>query len=48
MTNNPAKVAMMQGCGLDGGRAGAAEGRADAVQRRGYLDTKAAKSGHLL
>ena len=33
MTNNPAKVAMMRRLRPRGGRAGAAEGRADAVQR---------------
>jgi GTP cyclohydrolase II len=47
MTNNPRKVAMMQGCGLE---------VVDRVPLRvgrtrfntAYLDTKAAKSGHLL
>jgi GTP cyclohydrolase II len=47
LTNNPKKVAMMRGCGLD-----VVERVALKVGRTrfnsGYLDTKAAKSGHLL
>ncbi len=47
MTNNPAKVAMMQTCGLEVAervqlKVGRTRFNAD------YLDTKAAKSGHLL
>ncbi len=47
MTNNPRKVAMMQGCGLDVvERVPLRVGRTRF--NAGYLDTKAAKSGHLL
>ena len=47
MTNNPAKVAMMRACGLDvAERAPLRVGRTRF--NAGYLDTKAAKSGHLL
>jgi GTP cyclohydrolase II len=47
MTNNPRKVAMMQGCGLDVvERAPLKVGRTRFNTR--YLDTKASKSGHLL
>ena len=47
LTNNPAKVAMMQGCGLDVvERVPLRVGRTRF--NTGYLDTKAAKSGHLL
>ena len=47
MTNNPQKVAMMQGCGLEVvERVPLKVGRTRF--NAGYLDTKAAKSGHLL
>jgi GTP cyclohydrolase II len=47
MTNNPRKVAMMQGCGLEVvERVPLRVGRTRF--NSGYLDTKAAKSGHLL
>ena len=47
MTNNPRKVAMMQGCGLEVvERVPLKVGRTRFNSR--YLDTKAAKSGHLL
>jgi GTP cyclohydrolase II len=47
MTNNPAKVAMMHGCGLDVvERVPLRVGRTRF--NAGYLRTKAAKSGHLL
>ena len=47
MTNNPKKVAMMQGCGLEVvERVPLKVGRTRFNTR--YLDTKAAKSGHLL
>jgi GTP cyclohydrolase II len=47
MTNNPRKVAMMQGCGLEVvERVPLRVGRTAFNSR--YLDTKAAKSGHLL
>jgi GTP cyclohydrolase II len=47
MTNNPAKVAMMQGCGLEVvERVPLRVGRTRF--NAGYLNTKAAKSGHLL
>lgn len=47
MTNNPAKIAMMQGCGIDvTERVPLQVGQTD--QNAGYLATKAAKSGHLL
>ena len=47
MTNNPRKVAMMQGCGLEVvERVPLKVGRTRF--NSGYLDTKAAKSGHLL
>jgi GTP cyclohydrolase II len=47
MTNNPAKVAMMRTCGLDvTERVPLRVGRTRF--NAGYLDTKAAKSGHLL
>jgi GTP cyclohydrolase II len=47
MTNNPRKVAMMRGCGLDVvERVPLKVGRTRF--NTGYLDTKAAKSGHLL
>tara|TARA_R110002124_G_scaffold30999_1_gene105664 strand:- start:861 stop:1922 length:1062 start_codon:yes stop_codon:yes gene_type:complete len=47
MTNNPAKVARMNSCGLNVvERVPLAVGRT--VENSGYLDTKAAKSGHLL
>jgi len=47
MTNNPAKIAMMQGCGIDvTERVPLKVGATD--QNAGYLATKAAKSGHLL
>lgn len=47
LTNNPRKVAMMQGCGLDVvERVPLRVGRTRF--NAGYLDTKAAKSGHLL
>ncbi|WP_297977276.1 GTP cyclohydrolase II [uncultured Amaricoccus sp.] len=47
MTNNPRKVAMMQGCGLEVvERVPLRVGRTPFNSR--YLDTKAAKSGHLL
>jgi GTP cyclohydrolase II len=47
MTNNPAKVAMMQGCGLEvTERVPLRVGRT--AENSHYLDTKAAKSGHLL
>jgi GTP cyclohydrolase II len=47
VTNNPAKVAMMQRCGLDvTERVPLRVGRTRFNAR--YLDTKAAKSGHLL
>jgi GTP cyclohydrolase II len=47
MTNNPAKVAMLAACGLDvTERAPLRVGRTRF--NAGYLDTKAAKSGHLL
>ena len=47
MTNNPAKVAMMRTCGLEVvERVPLKVGRTRF--NAGYLDTKAAKSGHLL
>jgi len=47
MTNNPAKVARMQACGLDVvERVPLAVGRT--AENSNYLDTKAKKSGHLL
>lgn len=47
MTNNPAKVAMMRGCGLEVmDRVALRVGRT--AHNAHYLDTKAAKSGHLL
>ena len=47
MTNNPAKVAMLEGCGLTvTERVPLRVGRTH--WNSGYLDTKAAKSGHLL
>ncbi len=47
MTNNPRKVAMMEGCGLEVvERVPLKVGRTHF--NSGYLDTKAAKSGHLL
>jgi GTP cyclohydrolase II len=47
MTNNPAKVAMMNACGLDVvERVPLKVGHT--AQNIGYLRTKAAKSGHLL
>ncbi len=47
MTNNPAKLAMMQSCGLDvAERVPLKVGRARHNEH--YLDTKAHKSGHLL
>ncbi len=47
MTNNPAKVAMLQACGTEVvERVPLAVGRG--ALNAGYLDTKAAKSGHLL
>ena len=47
MTNNPRKVAMMQGCGLEVvERVPLQVGRTRF--NTAYLDTKAAKSGHLL
>ncbi|WP_425093095.1 GTP cyclohydrolase II [Tropicimonas sp. S265A] len=47
MTNNPAKVAMMQGCGIDvAERVPLKVGQTP--QNAAYLATKAAKSGHLL
>ncbi len=47
MTNNPAKVAMLEGCGLRvTERVPLRVGRTH--WNSGYLDTKAAKSGHLL
>jgi GTP cyclohydrolase II len=47
MTNNPKKVTMMHGCGLDVvERVPLRVGRTRF--NTGYLDTKAAKSGHLL
>ncbi len=47
MTNNPAKVEMMRGCGLDVvERAPLLAGRTE--HNDAYLRTKAAKSGHIL
>ena len=47
MTNNPRKIAMMQGCGITvTERVPLHVGETD--QNRAYLATKAAKSGHLL
>ena len=47
MTNNPRKVAMMEGCGLHVvERVPLRVGRTRFNE--GYLATKAAKSGHLL
>ena len=47
MTNNPAKIAMMQSCGLDvTERVPLKVG--ETAQNRDYLATKAAKSGHML
>ncbi len=47
MTNNPRKIAMMQGCGLTvTERVPLHAGQT--AQNEGYLATKAAKSGHLL
>jgi len=47
MTNNPAKVAMMERCGLQvAERVPLAVGRT--AENAGYLATKAAKSGHIL
>ena len=47
MTNNPAKIAMMQACGIDvAERVPLAVG--ENPHNTGYLATKAAKSGHLL
>jgi len=47
MTNNPAKVAMMRTCGLEvTERVPLRVGRTRF--NAAYLDTKAAKSGHLL
>jgi GTP cyclohydrolase II len=47
MTNNPAKVAMMQTCGLEVvERVPVSVGRG--LHNASYLDTKAKKSGHLL
>ena len=47
MTNNPAKVARLQGCGLDVvDRVPLAVGRTAENSR--YLDVKAQKSGHIL
>ncbi len=47
MTNNPAKVAMLEGCGLTvTERVPLRVGRTH--WNSGYLDTKAAKSGHIL
>ncbi len=48
LTNNPRKVAMMERHGIDGGRARAADRRAQRRYNRAYLATKAKKSGHLL
>jgi GTP cyclohydrolase II len=46
MTNNPKKIAMMQGCGIFvAERVPLHVGQTD--QNRAYLATKAAKSGHL-
>jgi GTP cyclohydrolase II len=47
LTNNPKKLAMMQGCGLEvTERVPLQVGKTD--ENRAYLATKAAKSGHLL
>ena len=47
MTNNPAKIGVMQGCGLAvAERVPLQVGKT--AQNEGYLATKAAKSGHLL
>ncbi len=47
MTNNPAKVAMLRGCGIEVvERVPLVAGRGPL--NRAYLDTKARKSGHIL
>ena len=47
MTNNPAKIAMMNSSGVEvAERVPLKVGESD--QNRAYLATKAAKSGHLL